>query len=269
MTWARGTPQAMSSRVALITGASVGLGEHFATRFARDGFDLVLVARNAARLEAVAERLRLHKVKVTVMPADLSDPAAPQALFDATIAQGLEVECLVNNAGFGTNGAFLDLELDLEAEMVEVNCTALLRLTHLFARPMRQRKSGKILNIASTAGFQPGPFMATYYATKAFVLSFTEALAYELQGTGVTATCSCPGATDTEFSKRAGSDKSLLFKRAAVAKPEDVVHQAYEAMMAGEVVAVHGFLNWLGAEAVRLSPRALVRAMTASLNQPS
>jgi len=259
----------MSSRLALITGASVGLGEHFATRFARDGYDLVLVARNAARLEAVAERLRLHKVKVHVMPADLSDPAAPQALFEATVSQGLEVECLVNNAGFGSHGAFLDLDLTHEAEMVEVNCSALLRLTHLFARPMRERKSGKILNIASTAAFQPGPFMATYFATKAFVLSFTEALAYELRGTGVTATCSCPGATDTEFSKRAGNDKTVLFKRSGVAKPEDVVNRAFEAMMSGEVVAVHGFLNWLGAGSVRLGPRALVRALAASLNQPA
>ncbi len=201
----------MPSPVALITGASVGLGEHFATRFARDGFDLILVARSVARLEAVAERLRLHKVKVHVMPADLSQPNAPQALFEAVSAKGLEVECLVNNAGFGSNGAFLDLDLAHEAEMVDLNCTALLRLTHLFATPMRARGAGRILNIASTAGFQPGPYMATYYATKAFVLSFTEALAYELKGTGVTATCYCPGATHTEFAKRAGNDKSMLF----------------------------------------------------------
>ncbi len=258
----------MPARVALITGASIGLGEQFALRFARDGYDVVLVARNAARLEAVAERVRLHKVKPTVMPFDLSDPAAPRALFEAVKAKGLEIECLVNNAGFGSNGPFLDLDLEKEAEMVDLNCTALLRLCHLFGAPMRERKSGHILNIASAAGFQPGPYMATYYATKAFVISFSEALAYELKDSGVKVTCSCPGATDTEFARRAGNDKSALFTRMGVAKPEAVVDDAFEAMMGGEVLKVHGFMNWVGSQAVRFGPRAVVRAMAASLNKP-
>ncbi len=259
----------MSSRVALITGASVGLGEQFAFRFARDGYDLVLVARNAARLEALAERLRLHKVQTHVMPFDLSLATAPQALFDAVTAKGLEVEYLVNNAGFGSNGPFLDLAAEHEAQMVDLNCTALLRLTHLFAKPMRERGVGRVLNVASTAGFQPGPYMATYYATKAFVLSFSEALAYELKDSGVTVTAYCPGATHTEFAKRAGNDKSKLFSMPGVARAEDVVNDAYESMMNGEVVAVHGFLNWVASEAVRVSPRAVLRAVAASLNKPS
>ncbi len=259
----------MSTPVALITGASAGLGEQFATRFARDGHDLVLVARNGARLEAVAERLRLHKVKTSVMPYDLSDPSAPAALFEAITAKGLHVEYLVNNAGFGTNGPFLDLDLAREAAMIDLNCTALMRLTHLFAKPMRERRSGRILNIASTAGFQPGPYMATYYATKAFVLSFSEALSFELQGSGVTVTCFCPGATHTEFAKRAGSESSNLFKRSGVASAQDVVHHAYEAMMEGEVTAIHGVVNWLAAASVRLSPRAVVRSIAASLNRVS
>ncbi len=254
--------------VALITGASVGLGEQFAQRFARDGHDVVLVARNEARLQAVAEHLRFHKVKAHVMPFDLSNPTAPQALFDAVCNKGLEVEYLVNNAGFGSNGPFLELDVGREAEMVDLNCTALLRLTHLFAKPMTARKSGRILNIASTAAFQPGPYMATYYATKAFVVSFSEALAYELKESGVTVTCYCPGATHTEFAKRSGNDRSVLFKRPGVAKPEDVVSEAYDTMMRGDVLGVHGVLNWVMAEAVRFSPRAVVRAIAATLNSP-
>ncbi len=258
----------MSSRAAVITGASTGLGEQFALRFAREGYDVVLVARSAARLEAVAERVRLHKVKAFVMPFDLSDPQSPKALFDAVQAKGLEVECLVNNAGFGSNGPFLDLDVGQEAEMVDLNCTALVRLSHLFGNPMQQRKSGHILNIASTAGFQPGPFMATYYATKAFVISFSEALAFELKDSGVQVTCSCPGATQTEFARRAGNDKSALFTRIGVAKPQAVVDDAFEAMMNGEVLKVHGLMNWVGTQALRLSPRGVVRAMAAGLNKP-
>lgn len=259
----------MSARVALITGASIGLGEQFAIRFARDGYDLVLVARNEARLEAVAQRLRPQKVKVHVMPFDLSLPSSAQALFDAVSAKGLEVDCLVNNAGFGSTGAFLDLPLAQEAEMIDVNCTSVVRLTHLFANPMRARKQGHVLNIASVAGFQPGPYMATYYATKAFVLSFTEALAYELRDSGVSVTCSCPGAIATDFSRRAGNANSSLFKHRSPADAESVVHHAYEAMMRGDVVAVPGFMNWLGAEAVRFGPRAMVRAIAARLNLPA
>lgn len=258
----------MSRKIALITGASAGLGEQFAQLFARDGHDVILVARSAARLQALASKLQQeHSITAHVMPADLVDAAAPQRLFDEVKARGLEVEFLVNNAGFGSNGAFLDLDLAKEVEMVEVNCTALLKLTHLFARPMRERRSGRILNIASTAGFQPGPYMATYYATKAFVVSFTEALAHELHGSGVTVTCHCPGATQTEFASRAGNEKSRLFQRKGVAKASDVAADAYQAMMKGRVLAVHGVVNWLLMESVRLSPRAAIRSITASLNQ--
>lgn len=257
----------MSRHVALVTGASSGLGEHFANLCARQGLDVILVARTAPRLEAVAQRLHLHKVQTWVMPFDLADPSAPQALFDAVRARGLEVEILINNAGFGSNAPFLDLPLAGEAEMVEVNCTALLKLTHLFAKPMKDRGHGRILNIASTAGFQPGPYMATYYATKAFVLSFSEALSHELAGSGVTVTCSCPGATATNFAARSGNE-SRLFKRPGVATAEQVAEEAFEAMMQGEVVVVHGLLNSVAAQSVRLAPRAVVRRLAAALNSP-
>ncbi len=256
-------------KTALITGASAGLGTEFARLFARDGHDVVLVARSRPRLEALAKELeQQHRVKAHVVAEDLADPAAPGRLFAAVQARGLEVEFLVNNAGFGSTGPFLDLDLGKEAEMVEVNCAALLKLSHLFARPMRERKSGRVLNVASTAGFQPGPYMATYYATKAFVVSFSEALAHELKGSGVTVTCSCPGATATEFSARSGNEKNKLFKGKNVAKAADVAADAYQAMLAGQVLRVHGFGNWLLAQSLRLSPRAVVRSVAAGMNRP-
>ncbi|HLL54137.1 MAG TPA: SDR family oxidoreductase [Myxococcaceae bacterium] len=258
----------MSRKVALVTGASAGLGEQLARLFAKDGHDVILVARSAPRLEALAAKLKQeHGAAAHVMPADLGQPDAPARLFEQVRARGLEVEFLANNAGFGSTGPFLEQELAREAEMVEVNCTALLKLTHLFARTMRERGSGRILNIASTAGFQPGPYMATYYATKAFVVSFSEALAHELKGTGVTVTCHCPGATHTEFASRAGNDKSRLFQRPGVAQAPDVAADAYRAMMKGRVLAIHGALNWVTTQAVRFSPRAVVRSIAAGLNQ--
>lgn len=257
----------MSTRpVALITGASSGLGEQFAHLFARDGHDVVLVARSAARLEPVAERLRLHKITPHVLAEDLSKPGAAARLYDAVKAKGLEVSSLVNNAGYGSTGAFLDLPVEQEAEMVQLNCTALLELCHRFGHDMRARKTGRILNIASTAGFQPGPYMATYYATKAFVVSFSEALAHELRDSGVTVTCHCPGATATEFAGRAGNDSSRLFQRPGIAKAEDVAAHAYEAMLQGEVLSVHGLLNWVAMQSVRVSPRAVLRSIAAALN---
>jgi hypothetical protein len=258
----------MSRQVALVTGASSGLGEHFATLFAQHGHHVVLVARNAARLEALAERLRVHQVDAWVVPADLARPSAPQEVFDQVRARGLEIEFLVNDAGYGSNAAFLDLPLQGEAEMVEVNVTALLKLTHLFATPMRARGHGRVLNVASTAGFQPGPFMATYYATKAFVLSFSEALSHELEPAGVTVTCSCPGATATGFGARSGNERSRLFRRPGVAKAAEVAEEAYEAMMRGEVLVVHGALNQVLTQSLRLSPRSVARRIAASLNQP-
>ncbi len=258
----------MATSVALVTGASSGLGEQFARLFAKDGHPVVLVARSKARLEHLAEELeRLHKVKAYVVPMDLTQPSAPKAIEEQVSALGLEVDWLVNNAGFGSNGPFLDLDRDNEVGMVQVNCAALLELSHRFGRGMRERKRGRILNIASTAGFQPGPFMATYYATKAFVVSFSEGLAHELQGTGVTVTCYCPGATLTEFGARSGNQDSMLFKQPGVPSAAEVAHRAYDAMMQGEVLAVHGPMNWLGVEAVRFTPRRWIRGITARLNR--
>ena len=164
-----------------------------------------------------------------------------------------------------TSGAFFELDLKRELEMVQVNILALLELTRGVLPGMVARKSGRILNVGSTAGFQPGPFMAAYYASKAFVNSFTEALWYELRGTGVTATVSCPGATATEFATVAGTDRSRLFRMGA-ASPAAVAREGYQAMMAGKAIVVHGMKNKLGVQLLRVSPRGAIRAVTASLN---
>lgn len=258
-----------TKKTGLVTGASSGLGTHFAELLARDGHDVIVVARSEERLVALKQKLEAaHGGTVHVLPADLADPAAPQRLFEQVTAKGLRVDVLINNAGFGSTGPFLELPLSKEAEMVEVNCTALLKLTHLFAGPMKARGSGRILNIGSTAGFQPGPFMATYYATKAFVVSFSEALADELNGTGVTVTCSCPGATGTEFSQRSGNDKNRLFTMQQPAKAEDVAAEAYRAMQAGTLLKVHGFANWLGVVGAQVGPRSMARKLARAMNLP-
>lgn len=255
-----------TSSAALITGASSGLGEQFAHLFARDGHDVVLVARNEARLNALAERLRVHKVKAHVVAEDLASPGGVQRVVDRVKALGVTVGFLVNNAGFGSTGPFLDLPLEKELEMVQLNCAALLELSYRYGREMRERKAGRILNIASTAGFQPGPFMSTYYASKAFVVSLSEGLAHELAGSGVTVTCSCPGATETEFARRAGNDKTRLFQRPGIAKADAVAADAYEAMLQGEVLVVHGLLNWVLTQSLRFSPRSVARAIAAAVN---
>ncbi len=252
---------------ALITGASAGLGAEFAKLFAADKHDLLLVARRRDRLDALAAELTAaHGVKVHVVAVDLMDPAAPKVILDEVERLGLEVGFLVNNAGFGSNGNFWELDADRERGMVEVNVTALVVLTRALLPAMVKRGSGRVLNVGSTAGFQPGPFMAGYYATKAFVNSFTEALAFELKGTGVTATVSCPGATATEFAGVAGNDKTALFKAGAMGATE-VATDAYRAMHAGQTVVVHGVRNKLSAWSVGFSPRSVVTAIAASLNR--
>ncbi|MHB8874830.1 MAG: SDR family NAD(P)-dependent oxidoreductase [Myxococcaceae bacterium] len=257
------------SQTALITGASSGLGLEFAKLFAADHTDVVLVARRKDRLDALAAQLSSeHRVKAQVIAADLMSPSGAQGVIDEVNRLGLTVDFLVNNAGFGTNGPFAQLDPAKELAEVQVNVAALVMLTRAFLPGMLARKQGRVLNVGSTAGFQPGPFMAVYYASKAFVNSFTEALWYELRGTGVTATVSCPGATLTEFAAVAGTDSSRLFRIGAMTA-HDVARQAFRAMHAGKPMVVHGLKNRLGAFGLRFSPRALVRVLAASLNGPA
>jgi short-subunit dehydrogenase len=259
---------AKHEHTALITGASAGIGRALCKLAAQDRRDLVLVARRRDRLEEIAAELRsAHGVEVTVLVADLGQAKAPQAIFDQVAAAGIEVECLMNNAGFGSHGPFVEMARSRQLEMIDVNVRALVELCHLFVPAMLARKRGQVLNVASVAGFVPGPYMATYYASKAFVLSFTEALATELRGSGVTVTASCPGPTATEFGEVAGSTRTKLFRR-GVMDAAAVAKHAYQAMLAGDVVAIPGFLNRLLATGASFGPRALVRSTTARLNTP-
>jgi short-subunit dehydrogenase len=252
---------------ALITGASAGLGTELTRLFAADKHDVILVARRKDRLEALgAELARQHGIQAHAIAADLMDPAAPAAVVAEVARLGLEVDFLVNNAGFGNNGKFHELDAAKEVGSIECNVTALVALTRAFLPAMIARRKGRVLNIGSTAGFQPGPYMATYYATKAFVSSFTEALAYELKGTGVTATVSCPGATATEFFAVSGMENSRLLK-AGTMTGADVARQAYHAMLAGRPMVVHGFKNRFGAWMAPFSPRPMILALTAALNR--
>jgi short-subunit dehydrogenase len=256
-----------TEKTALVTGASAGLGRELARLAAKDGHDLVLVARRRERLEALAAELNAaHGVQVAVIAADLSDLAAPSSIAERLRAEGKQVDFLINNAGFGSCGLFSKADLAREVEMIHLNIRALVQLTHLFLPEMLARKGGRILNVASIAGFVPGPFMATYYASKAFVLSFTEALSSELLGTGVTITASCPGPTETEFGTVAGGRTTKLFQR-NVAQAAPVALHAYRAMMAGKVVAIPGWMNKLIAQSTRISPRAWLRAIAAGLNR--
>lgn len=251
---------------ALITGASAGIGRELARLFAADGHDLVLVARRLPELQALCTELeQQYRIDARAITCDLSSTSAVDELL--VQVRALELDYLVNNAGFGTTGAFASLPADREVAMVELNVTALVRLTREALPQMLGRKKGRILNIGSTAGFQPGPYMATYYASKAFVNSFSEALAHELRGTGVSVTVSCPGPTETEFGAISGVDKTPLFRLGA-ASAASVARAGYRAMQRGQTMVVPGFLNWLVVEIVRISPRALVRTIAAALNRP-
>jgi len=252
---------------ALITGASAGLGRDYARLFAADGNDVVLVARRRDRLEQLAGEIRsATSVATHVIAVDLAERGAARRIEAELHARGLTIDFLVNNAGFGTNGPFAAADLVKQLEMIQLNVTTLVELTRLVVPEMLARGRGRILNVGSTAGFQPGPFMAIYFATKAFVNSFSEALAYELAGTGVTATVSCPGATATEFAGHAGNADSWLFRMGA-ADSMAVAREGYAAMMAGTAMVVHGLTNKLSVQALRVSPRAAVRSIAARLNR--
>jgi hypothetical protein len=221
------------ARTVLITGASSGIGLELARLFAADGHDLILVARRADRLEALAGELRVgHAVTVHVWPEDLGDRDAPARLHARALAENLFVETLVNNAGFGALGDFAELPLDRQLAMIDVNLRALTELTHRFLPDMRRHRRGRILNVASMAAFQPGPHMAVYYATKAYILLLSEALSAELAGSGVSVTCLCPGVTRTEFQDAAGMAGSRLLAIRGLSA-ERVARIGYSAMQSG------------------------------------
>jgi short-subunit dehydrogenase len=261
---------ARTSKTALVTGASGGIGEDLARLFAADGYDLVLVARSASKLEALAAELAAkHGVRATALAEDLADRAAPERIAARLEADGLAVSALVNNAGFGLYGPFAETPWERERQMIDLNVVALAHLTKLLLPGMIARREGRVLNVASTAAFQPGPLMSVYYATKAFVLSFSEATAKELAGTGVTVTCLCPGPTSTGFVDAAGMHKSKLFKRNVPMSSQVVAQIGYDGMMKGKTVVVPGLVNKLLVQSLRVTPRRIVTAVVHKLQEPA
>jgi uncharacterized protein len=255
---------------ALITGASGGIGAEIAREFAAHGYEVVLVARTKARLVALAGELEgAHGITARVIEADLARPQAPEEIYQQVGLQGVAVDVLVNNAGFGTHGPFAETDLHTELEMLQVNVVALTHLTKLFLRDMLARGHGKVLNVASTAAFQPGPLMAVYYATKAYVLSFSEALANEVQGTGVTVTALCPGPTATEFQQRAQMEHARLMRSPLMMDAAAVARVGYRALIAGKTVAIPGWANRLAAFTVRFTPRGLATRVVRQINERS
>jgi uncharacterized protein len=246
----------------LITGASGGIGYELAKLFAHDHHNLVLVARSADKLAQAATGLQAHGVTVKTIALDLATPPAPKFLFDQLQREGISIDILVNNAGFGAFGEFAQMPEQEILGQIDLNITALTALTRLFLPSMIARRSGRILNVASTAAFQPGPLMAVYYATKAYVLSFSEAIANELRHSGVTVTCFCPGATHTGFAKRAGTENSRLFKQVGAMSAEKVALDGYRAVMEGRTLTISGAHNWLVAQSTRFAPRRMVTAVS-------
>ena len=247
----------------LITGASGGIGEAFARRLAAEKRDLFLVARSEGKLRSLCDQLSSkHSIIAQYFAADLTQPDSDARVFDAAQHNGLKIDWLINNAGFGSMGDFADLDRERELAMIDLNIRALVALTHRFLGPMREKKKGMIINVASTAGEQPLPFMATYAATKAFVSSFSLAIAEENRPFGIQVLALCPGPTRTNFFEAGNIDKSLAFKGDQTA--EEVVAAALAAVGTGKSKVISGWMNWLVAAASGLAPDSLVTKVVAS-----
>jgi hypothetical protein len=252
--------------LALITGASAGIGMELAKLFAADGHDLILVARRADILERLAVELRqAHGGTVYVWPADLADPAAAEALHARATAEGLQIDALVNNAGFGALGGFAELPRERQLAIIDVNLRVVTDLTHRFLPAMRQRRRGQIMILGSVAGFLPGPYMAVYYATKAYLQSFSLALAEELAGSGVTVTCLCPGYTATEFQAVANMDRAGRIMRMTPMSAAAAARIGYRGLMAGRRLVVPGWKNRMGVFIMRFVPRRVLAWVVARL----
>jgi uncharacterized protein len=256
----------MAQETVLITGASSGIGRELARLFAAEGSRLALVSRGGGALQTLADELRrIYKIDARVLPTDLARPESVGQLINQLQIAGFKIDVLVNNAGFGAQGHFASLPLNRQLDMLQVNVTSLTHLTGLLLPGMIQRRRGGLLNVASTAAFQPGPRMAVYYASKAYVLSFSEALSEELAGTGVSVTALCPGPTATNFSNAAGMRESRLFSRNAMTGV-DVARIGHEAFRARRPVVIAGRANKLLAFSVRLAPRSWARRIAGRLN---
>src|SRR4051812_11344984 len=254
----------MSTETALITGASSGIGLHLAHEFAAHGHPLVLVAPVEAELEVVAFQLRKdHNVDVGVIASDLEQPDAAQNLFAELNEAGIKIDILVNNAGKGFRGKSWEIPLEHDLAMLRLNIEAPLKLTKFLLPAMIQRRAGRILNTASIAGFEPGPLLNVYHSTKAFLLSWSEALAIELENTGVTVTALCPGPTDTDFFQKADMMAVRGFHQGQLMSPQDVAKAGYDALMKGELFVVPGSMN----KAMVAARRVLPVGAQAKMNQ--
>lgn len=253
-------------KATLITGASSGIGEAFARRLAEEKHNLVLIARSEDKLHQLCDELMLeHGITAHYVAADLLDFEADRRLFEETEKHGFEINWLINNAGFGSMGDFAELELERELEMIGLNIMALVALTHRYLKKMRERQAGVIINVSSTASFQPVPFMATYAATKAFVTSFSEALAEENRPFGITVTALCPGPTETNFFAAANAKP---FQAKGMQTPEEVVETALDGVQRGKQHVISGWMNYLGARIGNFVPNSLITKVIANVLRP-
>jgi hypothetical protein len=256
------------AKTALITGASSGIGKALAENFAKDGYDVILVARSVAKLQQHASDLQARfAITATAIGADLEANDGPANLHADIKRRGLAISALANNAGYGTFGEFKSSPLEVELAMMQLNMNAVVILTKLFLPDLIATK-GKIINTCSTAAFQPGPYMAVYYATKAFVLSFSEALAAELETSGVSVTTLCPGPTASGFQDKANMSASGLVKNKKLPTSEEVAALGYQAMQRGKRIYIPGLMNWLLAQAPRFLPRSLVTSIVKGMSKP-
>ncbi|MDZ7757877.1 SDR family oxidoreductase [Rhodohalobacter sp.] len=256
------------SKRALITGASSGIGLELAMIFAREGFNLVLSARREERLMNLKEELEnTHSIQVHVFAADLSKSDAPDSLFQFCTNQDLQIDVLINNAGIGDYGFFSEADWDKTATMIDLNIKSLTQLTHLFLPGMIERGTGKIMNVASTASFQPGPLMSVYYATKHYVLAFSEALANEVADYDITVTALCPGPTQSEFQETANMEKSKLMDRFPMPSSADVAQYGFNALQNGKRVAIYGVANKIMASIIKFFPRRWVTAVVRKIQE--
>lgn len=248
---------------ALITGASNGIGLELAKIHAAKGGNLVLVARNKAKLDEIKKELEgQHKISVYIIGKDLSETDSALKVYNETTKQNIKIDYLINNAGFGTFGMFAEEDWNKELQMINLNITTLTQFTYLYLKDMIHRKSGKIMNVASTAAFQSGPTMAVYYATKAYVLNFSEAVNNEVKAKGVSITTLCPGPTESGFQAAAAMEESALVKGRKLPSSKEVAEYGYKAMLKGKTVAIHGMMNYILANSVRFMPRSIVVAVT-------
>jgi len=255
-------------KTALITGASSGIGYELAKIFAREGYNLVITARRENRLKPLKKELEsTGKITVHIFPADLSKADAPEKLHQFVIENNIPVSVLVNNAGIGDYGFFKDADWNRVSSIIDLNMKSLTHLTHLFIPELLKQKDGYIMNVASTAAFQPGPLMSVYYASKHYVLAFSEAIANELSDSGINVSALCPGPTESEFQEVANMKKSKLFDRFPVATSQEVAEYGYKSLMNGKRVAIYGLMNKIAPKFISLVPRCWVTAAVRKIQE--